>query len=60
MELAPDHESIVLKAARAIDDSDLRGEFFKHCADLLRPIRHVTLKEVYRCVAEAHRKILEL
>jgi hypothetical protein len=54
MELAPYHESIMLS------DDAVRGEFFKHCADLLRPARHINFRDVQNAVAEARRRVLEL
>jgi hypothetical protein len=60
MRLAPDHESMMLRAARQISDDSVRGEFFKHCADLLRPVAHITFKDVRQAVAEAQRRVLEL
>ena len=59
-ELDPDHEAVMLRAARQITDDAVRGEFFKHCADLLRPIRHINFRDVANAVAEARRRVLEL
>jgi len=43
--LSDDHVAILLHYARQIDDDDLRGDFFKFTADLLRPCLHRNLNE---------------
>jgi hypothetical protein len=57
--LSDSHMAILMRHARSIPDDDLRGAYFKHCADLLRPHLHrdLTDRDIYRAAAEAFRRI---
>jgi hypothetical protein len=45
--LSPDQEGQLLKAARDVHES-MRDAFFKHAADILRPVREISDRDVAR------------
>jgi hypothetical protein len=56
-ELSNAQEARLLHAARCIDDS-ARDSFFKHAADILRPLRWITDGDVSHAISFAREKII--
>jgi hypothetical protein len=57
MKLSADHEAALLRAAREVEHDDDRDIFFKHCADLLRPILRITDRDVFAAISEARKRM---
>ena len=59
MTLQPDHEALVLRAARAIENDIARDKFFRDCHSLLRPREHagITDHDVAYAIAESWRRL---
>ena len=51
MKLDPEHEAILLRAARIVPD-EARDEFFEHVSTALKHLRQITLTDVcHACAA---------